>query len=304
MQESDQKGQAEFVIQEAPLQQHRRPEWLKVRVPGGENFTRLKGLIDRHKLHTVCEEARCPNMAECWNSGTATFIILGDICTRSCGFCAVKTGKPQGLDLEEPYRVADAIRVMGIRHAVITSVNRDELPDGGAAIFAETIRQARRVNPGVSLEVLIPDFRGVEWALDIVIDARPDILNHNTETVPRLYPTVRPQAKYDRSLQLLARAKTGGMTTKSGLMLGLGESFDEVVSVLQDLHGTRCDIVTLGQYLQPSKDHLAVQRFVHPDEFAALKKVGLEMGFMHVESGPLVRSSYHAANHGHAWQDR
>lgn len=287
----------DFVIQEIPTAdapRNGRPEWLKVRIPSGENYTRLKSMIDTHKLHTVCEEARCPNMGECWNAGTATFMILGDICTRSCGFCAVKTGRPEGLDLEEPYRVAEAIRIMGVRHAVITSVNRDELADGGAAIFAETIRQARIVNPDIRIEVLIPDFRGVWWALDIVIAASPDILNHNTETVPRLYHTVRPQGKYPRSLELLQRAKDAGMLTKSGLMLGLGESAAEVLEVMNDLRAHGCDILTLGQYLQPTKDHLPVDRFVRPEEFTMLKERGLEMGFSHVESGPLVRSSYHA----------
>jgi lipoic acid synthetase len=287
----------DFVIQEVGPDETprlRRPEWLKVRVAGGENFSHLKTLIDGKKLHTVCEEARCPNLGECWNAGTATFMILGDVCTRSCGFCAVKTGRPETLDLEEPFRVADAIRVMGVKHAVITSVNRDELPDGGAAIFAETIRQSRRVSPGLRVEVLIPDFRGVWWALEVVIDAKPDILNHNTETVPRLYATVRPQGKYDRSLELIRRAKDAGMVTKSGLMLGLGESKDEVVGVMRDLVAHGCDILTLGQYLQPSKDLLPVHRYVHPDEFLDLKEQGLAMGFRYVESGPLVRSSYHA----------
>ena len=271
-----------------------RPEWLKVRVPLGERFSELKHLLDGQGLHTVCEEARCPNMGECWNAGTATFMILGDICTRSCGFCAVKTGRPEALDLEEPHRVAEAIKLMGVRHAVITSVNRDELPDGGAQIFAETIRQARRVNPSITLEVLIPDFRGVEWAQDMVFNARPEILNHNTETVPRLYRDVRPQARYERSLEVLGRAHRAGLVVKSGLMLGLGEAIDEVVEVLKDLRAAGCDILTLGQYLQPTKEHLPVARFVHPDEFVMLKERGLEIGFRHVESGPLVRSSYHA----------
>ncbi|MEK9136640.1 MAG: lipoyl synthase [Bacteroidota bacterium] len=287
----------DFVIQEIETQERprpHRPEWLKVKVPGGQEFARLKNLIDESKLHTVCEEARCPNMSECWNAGTATFMILGDICPRSCGFCAVKTGRPAGLDLEEPYRVADAIHVMGVKYAVITSVNRDELPDGGAAIFAETIRQARIVSPGLKIEVLIPDFRGVWWALAIVMEARPDILNHNTETVPRLYPEVRPQAKYSRSLELIQRAKQAGMVTKSGLMLGLGEKAEEVLKVMNDLATNGCDILTLGQYLQPTKEHLPVDRFVHPEEFRILKMRGMQMGFKHVESGPLVRSSYHA----------
>ncbi|MEW6510337.1 MAG: lipoyl synthase [Bacteroidota bacterium] len=288
----------DFVIQEVPAPEppkRVRPDWLKVRIPSGENYARLKGLIDRHRLHTVCEEARCPNMGECWNAGTATFMILGDVCTRSCGFCAVKTGRPEALDFDEPVRVAEAIKIMGVRHAVITSVNRDELPDGGAAIFAETIRQARRVNPDIRIEVLIPDFRGVAWALQLVMDEHPDILNHNTETVPRLYPRVRPQAKYVRSLDVIARAHEGGMLTKSGLMLGLGERHDEVLAVMKDLRGRGCDILTLGQYLRPTKDHLPVDRFVPPEEFALFKEEGLAMGFRHVESGPLVRSSYHAA---------
>jgi lipoic acid synthetase len=287
----------DFVIQEIlPEKSPKapRPDWLRVRIPGGENYARLRGLIERHRLHTVCEEARCPNMGECWNAGTATFMILGDVCTRSCGFCAVKTGRPEVLDLEEPHRVAEAIALMGVRHAVITSVNRDELPDGGAQIFAETIRQARKVNPSTTLEVLIPDFRGVEWAQDIVFNARPEILNHNTETVPRLYRDVRPQAKYERSLELLARARRSDLVVKSGLMLGLGEAIHEVVDVMRDLRAAGCNILTLGQYLQPTKSHLPVARFVHPDEFASLKEQGLQMGFRHVESGPLVRSSYHA----------
>jgi lipoyl synthase len=287
----------EFVIQETRMGEpprQPRPEWLKVRVPLGERFSDLKHLIDGQGLHTVCEEARCPNMAECWNAGTATFMILGDVCTRSCGFCAVKTGRPEGLDLQEPFRVAEAIRTMGVRHAVITSVNRDELPDGGAAVFAETIRQARLVNPSITVEVLIPDFRGVAWALEIVMAAKPDILNHNTETVPRLYRSVRPQAKYERTLELLQRARAGGMVTKSGLMLGLGETVEEVLEVMKDLCAAGCQILTLGQYLQPTKDHLPVERYVHPDEFRRLKGKGISMGFRHVESGPLVRSSYHA----------
>ena len=293
----------DFVIQQIttppvantePVQ--RRPEWLKAKIPGGENYSRLRGLVDNHQLHTVCQEARCPNMGECWNHGTATFMILGDICTRSCGFCAVKTGKPTELDADEPRRVAEAIKVMNLRHAVITSVNRDELYDGGAQIFAETIRLSRAMSPQTRIEVLIPDFRGDEFALDILLDAMPDILNHNTETVPRLYLTVRPQAKYERSLQVLEYSKRRGFLTKTGLMLGLGEQIDEVVEVMRDLRRVQCDILTLGQYLQPTKEHLPVDRFVTPDEFAWLKSQGVEMGFKHVESGPLVRSSYHAEN--------
>ncbi len=272
----------------------RRPEWLKARIPGGEEYSRLKTLIDKHKLHTVCEEARCPNMGECWNHGTATFMILGDICTRSCGFCAIKTGKPTELDADEPRRVADAVKIMGVRHAVITSVNRDELFDGGSQIFAETIRQIRIVNPGTKIEVLIPDFRGDEFALNIVLDAFPDILNHNTETVPRLYSVVRPQAKYERTLELLERSKKRGFVTKTGLMVGIGERQEEVIEVMKDLANIHCDVLTIGQYLQPTKEHLPVDRFVHPDEFLHYKEVGKQLGFKHIESGPLVRSSYHA----------
>jgi lipoyl synthase len=272
----------------------RRPEWLKARIPSGDTYSGLKQLIDKHQLHTVCEEARCPNMGECWNSGTATFMILGDTCTRSCGFCAVKTGMPTELDADEPRRVADAVKLMNVRHAVVTSVNRDELYDGGASIFAETIRKIHEVSPACKVEVLIPDFKGDEFALDIVLNAFPDVLNHNTETIPRLYPTVRPQAKYERSLKLLHRAKKRGFITKSGLMLGLGETFEEVIDVMKGLRQVQCDRLTLGQYLQPTKQHLQVDRFVHPDEFGMLKEKGVELGFKHVESGPLVRSSYHA----------
>ncbi|MBI3189271.1 MAG: lipoyl synthase [Ignavibacteriales bacterium] len=272
----------------------RRPEWLKAKLPGGENYSRLKGLMQTRKLHTVCEEARCPNMGECWNHGTATFMILGDVCTRSCGFCAVKTGKPTELDADEPRRVAEAVQLMEVKHAVITSVNRDELFDGGAQIFAETIRQVRLLNPETRVEVLIPDFRGDEFALDILLDAFPDVLNHNVETVPRLYATVRPQAKYERSLELLERAKRRGFLTKTGLMVGIGERENEVVEVMKDLNRIKCDILTIGQYLQPTKEHLPVARYVHPDEFNRYKEVGKQLGFKHVESGPLVRSSYHA----------
>jgi len=283
-----------FDIEENKSKLLRRPEWLKARVPAGENYARLKKIIDIRKLHTVCEEARCPNMGECWDHGTATFMILGDICTRNCGFCAVKTGKPNKFDAEEPYRVAEAVKLLGVRHAVITSVNRDELYDGGAQIFAETIRQIRTITPDTIVEVLIPDFKGDEFALNIVLDAFPDVLNHNVETVPRLYSIVRPQADYQRSLKILNRAELRGFKTKTGLMLGIGELTDEVVEVMEELRNINCDILTLGQYLQPTKEHLPVDRFVHPDEFKILKETGLQMGFEHVESGPLVRSSYHA----------
>ena len=285
----------ETIIQEIHVERQRKPEWLKARVPGGENYSRLKSLIDKSRLHTVCEEARCPNMGECWNSGTATFMILGDVCTRSCGFCAVKTGRPEFLDKDEPRRVGEAVEIMKLRHAVITSVNRDELFDGGAQLFADTIKEIRSRVPACRIEVLIPDFVGSEQALNIVLDAQPDILNHNTETVPRLYKTVRPQAHYNRSLELLFRAKQKGFLTKSGLMLGLGETIDEVIDTMSDLREVECDILTLGQYLQPTQSHLPVERYVRPEEFAMLKQRGIEMGFRYIESGPLVRSSYHAA---------
>jgi len=273
-----------------------RPEWLKAKIPGGKEYVRIDEIMRSHKLHTVCEEARCPNMGECWNLGTATFMILGDICTRSCGFCAVKTGRPEyGLDWDEPRRVVEAIELMKIRHAVITSVNRDERKDGGAPIFAETIRLIRGRVPGCKVEVLIPDFKGSEEALDIVLAAKPDILNHNLETVPRLYRTVRPQANYRQSLEVLDRAKKKEFVTKTGLMLGVGERTEEILEVMSDARAVQCDILTLGQYLQPTKEHLPIDRYAHPDEFKMLKEEGLKMGFRHVESGPLVRSSYHAA---------
>ena len=293
----------DFVIQEIPAiapepSQPRRPQWLKAKIPGGESYARLKTIIATHKLHTVCEEARCPNMGECWSAGTATFMILGDICTRSCGFCAVKTGRPDyGLDLDEPRRVVDAIKLMGVRHAVITSVNRDERADGGSPIFAETIRLIKEEIEGATIEVLIPDFKGNEEALNLVLNAGPDILNHNLETVPRLYRMVRPQANYRQSLELLTRAKRRGARTKTGLMLGIGERTEEVIDVMKDIRETACNILTLGQYLQPTKEHLPIDRYVSPEEFRMLKEKGMEMGFDHVESGPLVRSSYHAEKH-------
>jgi lipoic acid synthetase len=273
-----------------------KPPWLKVRFPGGPNFERLQGLMRDSGLHTVCEEARCPNIGECWGRGTATFMILGETCTRSCGFCAVKTGRPEGLDTDEPRRVALAIQRMGLRHAVITSVNRDELPDGGAGIFAETIRWTRRLCPETTIEVLIPDFRGDPGALATVMAAGPEILNHNTETVPRLYRRVRPQAVYERSLEVLRAAKEmrPASRTKSGVMVGLGETVDELVRVFEDLRAHGVEILTVGQYLRPTPAHLPIDRYYHPDEFADLKARALAMGFDHVESGPLVRSSYHA----------
>ncbi|HET9136471.1 MAG TPA: lipoyl synthase, partial [Candidatus Kapabacteria bacterium] len=254
-------------------------------------------IMRENGLHTVCEEARCPNVAECWNSGTATFMILGDTCTRSCGFCAVKTGRPTSLDTDEPNRVAEATRLMNLRHVVITSVNRDELPDGGAGVFAKTIEAVRAMNPNTRIEVLIPDFKARDESLRLIFDARPDILNHNTETVPSMYRMVRPQAKYRWSLGVLQKAKSEGFITKTGIMLGLGESREELITVMADLVEIKVDILTLGQYLQPTPHHLPVARFLHPDEFSELREIGLEMGFKNVESGPLVRSSYHAADH-------
>jgi lipoic acid synthetase len=280
----------------AILPRQQRPEWLKAKIPAGTECARLNGIMRSHKLHTVCEEARCPNMGECWNLGTATFMILGDICTRSCGFCAVKTGRPDyGLDWDEPRRVVEAVEMMKIRHAVITSVNRDERKDGGAPIFAETVRLIHERVPHCKIEVLIPDFKGSEEALDIVLVSKPDILNHNLETVPRLYRTVRPQASYQQSLEVLKRAKQKGFVTKTGLMLGIGEHTEEILEAINDARAVACDILTLGQYLQPTKEHLPIDRYVHPDEFKMLKEEGLKMGFRHIESGPLVRSSYHAA---------
>lgn len=273
-----------------------RPPWLKVRFPTGGKFGDLEQLMRSQELHTVCEEARCPNIGECWSRGTATFMILGDTCTRSCGFCAVKTGRPGTLDLGEPRRVALAIQKMDLRHAVITSVNRDELPDGGAGIFAETIKWTRRLSPETTIEVLIPDFKGDWTALGTVLEARPEILNHNTETVPRLYREVRPQAVYERSLELLKRAKEmdPGTVSKSGLMVGLGETKEELLQVFEDLAAHNVEVLTVGQYLQPTAAHLPIVRYWHPDEFAELKAAAQSMGFRHVEAGPLVRSSYHA----------
>jgi lipoyl synthase len=272
----------------------RLPPWFKVRLQTGPDYYEIRQTMDRLQLHTICEEARCPNMWECWNARTATFLILGDICTRRCHYCSVATGRPHAVDPEEPLRVALAVQALGLRHAVITSVNRDELADGGASVFADTIGHIRRLIPTCTIEVLIPDFEGNEAALAAVAAAKPDILNHNIETVRRLFPSIRPQGKYHRSIELLARAKRMGMTTKSGLIVGMGETTDEARAVMRDLRSVDCDIMTIGQYLQPTKDHLPVARFYHPDEFAALKQEGLASGFRHVESGPLVRSSYHA----------
>jgi lipoyl synthase len=273
-----------------------KPEWLRAKAPAGDNFHNLKKLARDLGLHTVCESAQCPNIGECWNHRTATFMLLGDICTRRCGFCAVPKGKPEAIDWEEPQRVAEAVATLGLKHAVVTSVNRDDDNVGGARIFAETIRQIRALTPGCRVEVLIPDFQGLEEPLRIVLDARPDVLNHNTESVPRLYRVVRSGARYQRTLDLLENAKkfSPGMVTKSGVMVGLGESMDELVDVFRDLGRRGVDILTIGQYLRPSKDHLPIARFYTPAEFQFMKDEALRFGFRHVESGPLVRSSYHA----------
>jgi lipoic acid synthetase len=272
-----------------------RPDWIKARAPVGAGYDRLSALMRALELHTVCEEARCPNIGDCWNRGTATFMILGDVCTRACGFCAVKTGLPGAApDPGEARRVADAVARMRLRHAVITSVNRDDQRDGGAAVFAACIREIRARVPGCAVEVLIPDFKGAWDALDLVLDARPEILNHNTETVPRLYRRVRPGARFARSLELLSRAKRAGLLTKSGIMLGLGEESGEVRECIREIRGAGTDILTLGQYLRPSAEHLPIARYATPAEFAELKTFALSLGFSHVESGPLVRSSYHA----------
>jgi len=278
-----------------------RPEWLKVRIRANERFDRVNDLIKDLSLHTVCQEARCPNIFECWSEGTATFMILGDICTRHCGFCAVGKGKPAALDHDEPRHVGEAVKQFGVKHAVVTSVNRDELPDGGALHFAQTIYWIRRLNPGTRIEVLIPDFCGNEEALNVVLGARPDVLNHNTETVARLYKRVRPDAKYEQSLELLRRAHSRKpehpLLTKSGLMVGLGEDVGELLDTFRDIAETGCDILTVGQYLAPTAKHIPIEKYYAPDEFAYLKSEALAMGFRYVEAGPLVRSSYHAGRH-------
>jgi lipoic acid synthetase len=279
-----------------PQRPRRRPEWMRVRPPKGEDYKWVRGLMRSKQLHTVCEEAHCPNIGECWGERTATFLILGDICTRSCGFCDIKTGRPGPIDWAEPERVAQAVCAMELNHVVITSVNRDERKDGGAPIFARCIERIREVRPGCSIEVLIPDFKGSREALKTVMDARPEILNHNVETVPRLFRRVQPQDHYEWAMATLGSAKEmdDEVLTKSGIMVGLGEEFDEVVAVMRDLAGLKVDILTIGQYLQPSKDHLPISRYYHPQEFEDLKKKGYELGFRWVESGPFVRSSYHA----------
>ncbi len=276
----------------------RRPDWLRSQIPGGKVYKEISDIISGHSLNTVCAEARCPNMSECWNAGTATFMILGDVCTRSCGFCAVKTGRPApGLDWDEPNRVVEAAKVMDLKHVVITSVNRDERKDGGAPIFARSIERLRQEIPGVTVEVLIPDFRGLWDALQVVLDAQPDILNHNLESVPRLYRRVRPQAKYERSIELLRISREQGLRTKTGIMVGLGETPAEVFELMDDIASIGVNIMTIGQYMQPTKMHLPVEEYVHPDMFETYKEVGEGKGIEHVESGPFVRSSYHAHKH-------
>ncbi|MBC7834688.1 MAG: lipoyl synthase [Phycisphaerales bacterium] len=273
----------------------RKPEWLRAKVPGGPGYNRLRKIMDEHKLHTVCQEAGCPNMGECWARGVATIMILGDTCTRACGFCNVKTGRPGKVDADEPRRVAESLALMGLKHVVITSVNRDELPDGGAAIWAETIRLSKQSCPRMSIEVLIPDFEGNWGALQQVIDARPEIINHNLETVRRMYPAVRPSAKFDRSVELLRRVKEQKGVAKTGIMVGIGERDDEVLALMDEVHASSgCDVLTIGQYLQPTRNHLPIERWVTPAQFDSFKREGLARGFKVVESGPLVRSSYHA----------
>src|SRR5712671_7917342 len=280
----------------APRRPQRKPEWLKARAPMGDNYHELKKLARTLDLHTVCESAQCPNIGECWNHKTATFMLLGNLCTRRCGFCAVPKGKPEPIDVDEPRRVAEAVAKLGLKFAVVTSVNRDDDNHGGARIFAETIRQIKERVPDCSVEVLIPDFQGIDECLQIVLDAKPNILNHNTESVPRLYKAVRSGARYERTLTLLENAKkfSPGMVTKSGVMVGLGESTDELIEVFRDLGGRGVDILTVGQYLRPSRDHLPIARFYTPEEFRELREEALRFGFRHVESGPMVRSSYHA----------
>ncbi|KAB1066203.1 lipoyl synthase [Salibacter halophilus] len=274
-----------------------KPKWLRVKLPTGKEYREVREIVDNYKLHTICESGNCPNMGECWGAGTATFMILGNVCTRSCGFCNVATGKPDKVDPFEPVRVAKSVKLMGVKHCVLTSVDRDDLKDGGSEIWAETVRAVRRLSPGTTLETLIPDFRG-EWGnLQRVIEVAPEIVSHNLETVRRLTKQVRIQAKYDRSLEVLFRLKKGGMTTKSGIMLGLGETEEEIIETMDDLRSVGVSILTLGQYLQPTPNHLPVDEFITPEKFAEYKRIGLEKGFKYVESGPLVRSSYHAEKH-------
>ena len=293
----------ELFMQELPIvsaqndTRIKKPDWLRVKLPIGESYKHVRGLVDTHKLHTICESGNCPNMGECWGEGTATFMILGNICTRSCQFCAVATGRPKPVEWDEPQRVAEAILLMKVKHAVLTSVDRDELADGGSIIWYNTIKAIKALTPTTTLETLIPDFRGIQEQIDRIIEAAPEVVSHNMETVERITQKVRVQAKYRRSLGVLESLKKGGMRTKTGIMLGIGEQKEEVIQTMKDLVSVGTDVLTLGQYLQPTKKHLAVQRFVHPDEFAELRQIGYELGFDYVESGPLVRSSYHSEKH-------
>jgi len=275
----------------------RKPDWLRVKLPIGENYRQVRQLVDTYRLHTICESGNCPNMGECWGAGTATFMILGNTCTRSCGFCAVKTGLPTELDWDEPRRVAEAVHLMKVKHAVITSVNRDELKDGGASIWKATVQEIRKWSPSTTLETLIPDFKGSRESVQLVIEAAPEVVSHNMETVPRLYRQVRPQAKYQRSLEVLKQLREGGIRTKSGIMLGLGEQPEEIYQVMDDLRSVGCQVMTLGQYLQPTRNHLEIKEWIRPEAFKNYESVGLAKGFRFVESGPLVRSSYHAEKH-------
>lgn len=279
------------------IEPKRKPQWLRVKLPTGENYKMVREAVDNNKLHTICQSGNCPNMGECWGAGTATFMILGNICTRSCRFCAVATGKPHAVDLKEPERVAEAIFLMKVKHCVITSVDRDDLKDGGASIWAETVKAVRKKCPATTLETLIPDFKGEKELIEKIIEVRPEVVSHNLETVRRLTKHLRVQAKYDRSLEVLQILKEGGMNTKSGVMLGIGETKEEVIETMDDLRNVKCDVFTIGQYLQPTPEHLPVQEFIHPDVFAELKEIALSKGFRYVESGPLVRSSYHAEKH-------
>ncbi|HMU13396.1 MAG: lipoyl synthase [Bacteroidetes bacterium] len=285
------------VVATTPHHRRRKPDWLRVKLPTGDNYRKVSAIVGEHKLHTICQSGNCPNMGECWGAGTATFMILGNICTRSCGFCNVATGRPLDADPFEPARVARSVQLMNVKHCVITSVDRDDLKDGGSDIWARTIRAVRRMSPGTKLETLIPDFKGEWHNLATVLDTRPDVLSHNLETVRRLTKLVRVQARYDRSLEVLLRAKRAGLRTKSGVMLGLGERDHEVLETMDDLRSVGCDVLTLGQYLQPTQRHLPVVEFVHPDTFARFREEGLARGLRFVESGPLVRSSYHAEKH-------
>jgi lipoic acid synthetase len=275
----------------------KKPSWLRVKLPIGEEYKHVRNLVDQHKLHTICESGNCPNMGECWGAGTATFMILGNICTRSCGFCAVATGRPDAVDWDEPQRVAEAIHLMKVKHAVITSVDRDELKDGGSIIWYNTIKAVKALNPDTTLETLVPDFKAQKENIQRIIEAAPEVVSHNIETTERLTRKVRIQAKYWQSMETLKILKEGGMRTKSGIMLGLGESKQEVIQTMQDLYNSGVDVITIGQYLQPTKKHLPVDRFIHPDEFAEYREIGYQMGIDYVESGPLVRSSYHSEKH-------